>query len=87
MILYTFKFIFIQNPSYWNLKNLYFQITLYFIYFLKFLLLKLAHLFLIIFIMNNHKAPKTAEDIIYDDVDDFNRNSFMKAAQNTLSKV
>lgn len=37
--------------------------------------------------MNNHKTPKTAEDIIYDDVDDFNRNSFMKAAQNTLSKV
>jgi hypothetical protein len=37
--------------------------------------------------MNNHKPAKTAEDIIYDEVDDYNRNSFIKAAENILTKA
>jgi len=37
--------------------------------------------------MTNNKPGKTLEDIIYDDVDHFNRMSFIKAAENHLAQA
>ena len=40
-----------------------------------------------IYLMTESKQTKTPEDIIYEDVDDYNKNSFSKAAHAHLSQA